>query len=136
MKDYAIGQLAKAGGCKVQTIRYYEEIGLLPAPPRSAGGQRVYGQPHMDRLVFVRHARQLGFPLDAIRELLTVTDDPHQPCAAIDAIAKAHLAEVDSRIARLEALREELARMIDQCRGGRVGDCRIIEALADHQDPG
>ena len=136
MTNYAIGQLAKAGGCKVQTIRYYEEIGLLPAPPRSAGGQRVYGRSHMDRLVFVRHARQLGFPLDAIRELLAVTDDPHQPCAAIDAIAKAHLTEVDSRIARLGALREELARMIDQCRGGQVENCRIIEALADHRESG
>jgi Cu(I)-responsive transcriptional regulator len=135
VRDYAIGQLAKAGGCKVQTVRYYEEIGLLPPPPRSAGGQRVYGQSHMDRLVFVRHARQLGFPLDAIRELLAVTDDPGQPCAAIDAIAKAHLAEVDSRITRLKALRGELARMIDQCRGGKVENCRIIEALADHQEP-
>ena len=83
-----IGTLAKKTGTKVQTIRYYEQIGLLPEPGRSAGGQRRYGDSELDRLSFVRHARQLGFSLDAIRELLDLSDHPDKSCAEADAIAK------------------------------------------------
>lgn len=135
-EEYSIGDLARVGGCKVQTVRYYEKIGLLPAPPRSAGNQRLYDRVHMDRLAFIRHGRKLGFSLDAIRELLVLSDDPTQSCEWVDQIARGHLEEVEGRIKSLKALRSELRRMIDQCRGGKVGDCRIIEVLADHAPAG
>lgn len=127
-----IGQLGEAAGVKVPTIRYYEQIGLLPEPDRSAGNQRLYGQSALDRLAFIRHARELGFPLDAIRDLLSLSDRPDQSCAAADVIARAQLAEVESRLARLTALKGELERMVVQCAGGRIADCRVIEVLGDH----
>jgi DNA-binding transcriptional MerR regulator len=129
---FTIGRLARETGCKVQTIRYYEQIGLLPRPPRSAGNHRLYGREAIDRLAFIRHARELGFPLDAIRELLSLSDHPDQACEAADQIARAQLATVESRLARLAALKAELERMIAQCAGGRIRDCRVIEVLADH----
>jgi DNA-binding transcriptional MerR regulator len=124
--------LGEAAGVKVPTIRYYEQIGLLPEPDRSAGNQRLYGQSALDRLAFIRHARELGFPLDAIRDLLSLSDRPDQSCAAADVIARAQLAEVESRLARLTALKGELERMVVQCAGGRIADCRVIEVLGDH----
>jgi len=127
-----IGRVAAATGCKVQTIRYYEEIGILPPPDRSAGNQRIYQQDHIDRLIFIRHARELGFPLAAIKSLLSLGDDPDQSCQAADAIAKDQLAQVEQRIARLQALQGELKRMIEQCKGGQISDCRVIEVLGDH----
>lgn len=126
-----IGRVAKAAGCKVQTIRYYEQIGLLPRPARSHGNQRLYGKADIDRLAFIRHARELGFPLEAIRALLSLADTPEQSCAAADAIARAQLEAVEQRISRLQALRAELERMLEQCRGGRIAECRVIEALGD-----
>lgn len=127
-----IGKLGEAAGVKVPTIRYYEQIGLLPEPDRSAGNQRLYGQSALDRLAFIRHARELGFPLDAIRDLLSLSDRPDQSCAAADVIARAQLAEVESRLGRLTALKGELERMVVQCAGGRIADCRVIEVLGDH----
>ena len=124
-----IGEAARAAGCKVQTVRYYEQIGLLPVPVRSQGNQRLYDAAAVDRLAFIRRAREMGFPLPAIRDLLGLTDRPDQPCEAVDAIAREQLAEVDRRIAHLEALRGELKRMIAQCSGGQIADCRVIEAL-------
>lgn len=130
----SIGTLAKRTGTKVQTIRYYEQIGLLPEPERSTGGQRRYGMAALDRLSFVRHARQLGFPLAAIRELLDLSDDPQRPCDKADHIARRQLQEVERKIARLDALRDELSRMIRQCSGGTASDCRVIEVLRDHSE--
>jgi len=127
-----IGKLGEAAGVKVPTIRYYEQIGLLRDPDRSAGNQRLYGQSALDRLAFIRHARELGFPLDTIRDLLSLSDRPDQSCAAADVIARAQLAEVESRLARLTALKAELERMVVQCAGGRIADCRVIEVLGDH----
>jgi DNA-binding transcriptional MerR regulator len=127
-----IGALAARTGTKVQTIRYYEQIGLLPAPDRSAGNQRCYTAGHVDRLAFIRHARELGFPLGAIRELLSLSDRPDQPCDAIDQLARTHLEQVERRIVRLNMLKTELEHMIAQCAGGRVRDCRIIEVLSEH----
>ena len=127
-----IGKLGEAAGVKVPTIRYYEQIGLLREPDRSAGNQRLYGQSALDRLAFIRHARELGFPLDTIRDLLSLSDRPDQSCAAADVIARAQLAEVESRLARLTALKAELERMVVQCAGGRIADCRVIEVLGDH----
>lgn len=129
---FSIGRLGQAAGVKVPTIRYYEQIGLLPEADRSAGNQRLYNRATLDRLAFVRHARELGFSLEAIRDLLSLSDKPDQSCAAADAIAKAQLNAVQARIARLKALEAELHRMIDQCACGTVKDCRVIETLGDH----
>ena len=130
--NFTIGRVAEAAGCKVQTIRYYEQVGLLPIPARTAGNQRVYTMADIDRLAFIRHARSLGFSLDAVRDLLSLSDTPDQSCDAADGIARAQLVEVEQRIARLQALKTELERMIEQCRGGRIADCRVIEVLGDH----
>lgn len=131
-RDLTIGQLAAQTGCKVQTIRYYEQVDLMPKAARTAGNQRRYGRLHLDRLAFIRHSRELGFPLDAIRELLSLTDNPERSCEAADRIARRQLEQVRTRILRLKALKAELERMIVQCRGGRIANCRVIEALASH----
>ncbi len=133
---FTIGKLAGQSSVKVQTVRYYEDIGLMPEAERSAGNQRLYTQAHADRLGFIRHGRELGFPLDAIRTLLDLSDNPDASCETADTIARARLEEVESRIARLEALKTELTRMIAQCAHGTAGDCRVIEVLAatDHTE--
>jgi len=127
-----IGKLGAAAGVKVPTIRYYEQIGLLPDAERSTGNQRLYSRAAQDRLAFIRHARELGFSLEAIRDLLSLSDRPDQSCAEVDAIARAQLKAVEARIARLMALKGELERMVDHCAGGRIADCRVIEVLGDH----
>ncbi|MBU0726703.1 MAG: helix-turn-helix domain-containing protein [Alphaproteobacteria bacterium] len=129
-----IGALARKTGTKVQTIRYYEQIGLLPEPGRTEGGQRRYGDAELDRLSFIRHARQLGFSLGAIRELLDLSDHPNKPCHEADTIARRQLKEVEQRLVRLEALRTELERMVRECSGGRTADCRVLEVLRDHSE--
>jgi len=131
-RSLTIGRVAKATGCAVQTIRYYEQIGLVQAPERSAGNQRLYRPALVERLAFIRHARELGFPLEAIKELLDLSDRPDRSCAAVDGIARVQLDAVERRIRRLESLKSELVRMIDACSGGSVADCRVIETLADH----
>ncbi len=130
--SFAIGEAARASGVKVPTIRYYESIGLLPRPPRTEGGRRAYDGSDLRRLAFIRHSRELGFEIDAIRALLQLQDAPEQPCAAADAIARHRLEEVERRIASLTALKAELERMIEGCAHGRVDQCRVIETLADH----
>ena len=127
-----IGAASNRTGIKVPTIRYYEEIGLLPSPSRTGSNRRLYGDEEIRRLNFIRHARELGFEIDDIRELLAMAAEPQASCHQADSIARSHLAEIDRRIAALEALRGELTRMIDECGHGRICDCRIIEALADH----
>ena len=128
----AIGKVAAAAGVKIPTIRYYEQIGLLPAPDRTEGNRRTYSQSEVDRLTFIRHSRELGFGIDEIRTLLTLQDAPHQSCHEADSIAKAHLIEVDQKIASLTALKAELQRMVDGCTHGGVETCQVIEILADH----
>lgn len=131
-EQVSIGEMARAGECKVQTVRYYEQIGLLPEPPRSVGNQRLYSRGHLTRIRFIRHGRQLGFSLGRIRQILALSDDPGHSCEEVDGIARDHLREVESKIDRLNSLRKELKRMISECSGGRVADCRIVEVLADH----
>lgn len=130
-----IGDLSKATNTKVETVRYYERIGLLPKPPRTAANYREYGEAELGRLSFVRRARDLGFSLDQVRALLGLSDDRSCDCAGIDQIAKEHLREVDRKIADLTALRRELKAVIESCDGGTVADCRIIEALAPSNEP-
>jgi DNA-binding transcriptional MerR regulator len=132
MSGHSIGEVSRLARVKVPTIRYYEQIGLMPAPLRSEGKQRRYGSTEIARLNFIRHARELGFGIDAIRELLALSGEPDRPCASADQIAQRHLNDVDRRIARLKALRTELQRMLTECRHGEVCECRVIQVLADH----
>jgi Cu(I)-responsive transcriptional regulator len=125
-----IGELASATTTKVETVRYYEKIGLLPPPARTSANYRAYGAEHLARLSFIRRARDLGFTLEAVRELLTLSDDKAQSCEAVDSIAQSHLTEVDRKIGDLSALRSELDRVLGSCRHGTIGDCKIIETLA------
>ncbi len=117
----------------MQTIRYYEQIGLIPVAERSEGNQRFYRQRDLNRLNFIRHGRELGFSLEQIREILALSDDPGHSCSEVDAIARSHLSDVESKIRRLQGMKQELKRMIEQCAGDQVADCRIIEVLSDHK---
>ena len=128
----AIGKVSEVTGVKVPTIRYYEQIGLLPAAQRTEGNRRTYDLQDTERLTFIRHSRELGFDIDEIRTLLSLQDRPDQSCEDADAIAKSHLAEVKEKIASLTALQHELERMVVGCSHGRVETCRVIEILADH----
>ena len=129
MKAFTIGQLGYRTGVNVETIRYYEKIGLLPEPARSAAGYRQYGDDHLRRLHFIRRGRDLGFSIEAIRELLRLATHPDYPCQDADRLAVEHLAEVERKIAELERLRHALGEMIN-CRAHTVAECRIIDALA------
>ncbi|HEV7370552.1 helix-turn-helix domain-containing protein [Arenibaculum sp.] len=125
-----IGALGKATGTKPETIRFYEKVGILPQPERTAGNYRSYGEAHAARLSFVRKARELGFPLEAVRAMLALADQPNRPCGEVDALVVDQLQAVERKIADLERLRAELERLAHQCRGGLVSECRIIEALS------
>lgn len=126
---FSIGTLSRKTGCKIETIRYYEKIGLMPAPARSEGGQRRYQPAHRARLQFIRHGRELGFSLEDIRELLALNESHRHA----DEIARRHRDAVQTRIRALTALRDELDRMIDDCANGHnEGNCRVIEVLNDH----
>ena len=126
-----IGDLARLTGTKVNTIRFYEDIGLLPRAVRTASGRRTYASEDVRRLAFIRHGRALGFSTGEIRSLLGLADEPDRDCSEAAAIARRHLADIGLRIARLAMLREALADVAATCDGGRAADCRVIEAIAD-----
>ena len=119
-------------GVKIPTIRYYEQIGILPAAARTQRNRRIYRSNDLRRLAFIRHARELGFEIAAIRTLLALQDDPNQSCAIADGIARERLMDVEKRIASLSALKAELQAMVEGCRHGRLAECRVVEVLADH----
>ena len=129
-KRLAIGDLARQTDTKVNTIRFYEEIGLLPEALRTASGRRSYETADVRRLGFIRHGRQLGFSIPEIRSLLALSDQPERDCAEAAAIAREHLHDIGIRIARLETLRSALTDLATSCEGGRVAECRVIEAIA------
>lgn len=130
MIGMTIGQLGRATGTAVETVRYYEKIGLLPKAARTAGNYRSYGSAEVDRLGFIRKARDLGFSIEQVRALLSLSDERDRDCDDVDRIAKQHLAEVDRKIADLTALRRELSTVIEQCESGTVAECRILRALS------
>ncbi len=129
----SIGELGRRTGTKVETIRYYERIGLLIAPARTEGNYLAYGEAELNRLSFIRRARDLGFSLEQVRDLLALSDRRDQSCAEVDELAGAHLAEVERKIADLEALRRELSALLSQCRKGTISTCLIIETLGPAQ---
>jgi DNA-binding transcriptional MerR regulator len=128
----SIGDLSRRAGVKVPTIRYYEQMGLISAPDRTEGNQRRYENSDLERLTFIRHARDLGFPIEAIRELLTLSRHPEEPCERADRIAREQLDDVREKIARLKKLETELARIVSHADCHTVGDCYVIRALSDH----
>ena len=128
--EMTVGALAQATGTKPETIRWYEKVGLLPKPPRTSGNYRAYGPAHLDRLSFIRRSRDLGFAIEEVRALLGLADHRDRDCRDVDAIARQHLAEVERKIADLTSLSAELRSIIGQCSGGKISECRIIEALA------
>jgi DNA-binding transcriptional MerR regulator len=128
-REMSIGELSRRTGVKVTTVRFYEGLGLMPAPPRTAGRRRVYSVVHERRLAFIRQARDMGFDTHDLRTLLDLSDRPDMSCVQADVIARRNLAAVEQKIRRLSALRDELSRMVASCANGRVDSCRVIEAL-------
>ena len=124
-----IGTVSKRTGCKVETIRYYERVGLLAAPVRSSGGHRHYDHDALKRLNFILRARRLGFTLDTVRALLSLADGEGESCAEVEDIAGNHRDEVRGKLEDLAALERVLTDMVDRCRGGTMPDCPLIEAL-------
>lgn len=131
-KEFSIGEVAKAIGTNVQTIRYYEKRGLLAEPLRNASGHRIYTITDRDRLAFIRHARSLGFSLAQTETLLQLADQPEMPCEMADKIVQENLQKVQQRIAALRDLETELTLMLDGTHGKNSHECRVIETLADH----
>lgn len=131
-RTFTIGQLAAAAETPAATIRYYEKIQLLESPSRSGSNYRLYGDEDLARLTFVRRAREIGFTIDQVRNLLAFSDKREGDCCAVTMLTEQHLAEVEQKIADLIVLREHLSRLLVSCRGGRVADCRIIDALTPH----
>lgn len=130
---FSIGEMSRRTGVKVPTIRYYEGMGLLAAPERTEGNQRRYARADLERLGFIRHARDLGFSIEAISALIALQGHPDRSCHQANDIAHAQLADVRQRITRLRALEAELSRIADGCTGeGAAGDCYVLASLADH----
>ena len=125
-----IGELAKATGTKAETIRYYEREGILPAADRTDSNYRDYSGNHLAALTFVRRARQLGFSMAQVRELLALSDRVDNPCQVVDELVREQLEEVEQKILDLSSLRDELRLMLRSCEANRIGECRIVESLA------
>lgn len=125
----AIGALSQRTGTNVETVRYYERVGLLPAPARSPGGYRLYGMHHLKRLIFIRRARALGFSIDEVRMLLRLADERRRPCAEVRVVAEAHLNDVRAKLADLRAMERVLKATVAKCAEGASVHCPLIEAL-------
>lgn len=127
----SIGDLSRRTGVNIETIRYYERITLLPTPLRADNGRRLYSDKDARRLTFIRHARELGFALPVIRAMLDLQETPRASCEQVKEITRLQVEAVEERITRLVRLRDELVRIGDACKGGRIADCQIIEALCE-----
>jgi MerR family mercuric resistance operon transcriptional regulator len=124
-----IGALSRHAGVNIETIRFYERAGVLPKPPRSAGGHRVYNEDQLKRLSFVRRSRELGFSLDEVRGLLRLVDGGHYTCAEVKVITLDHLDDIRRKIADLRRLERILSEVAGKCRGENVPECPVIDAL-------
>ena len=124
-----IGEMSKLTGCNIETIRYYERIGVMPAPARSAGGHRTYAVEHLKRLTFIRRSRELGFTLKQVRGLLAMVDGGDFTCDEIKEITTGHMGDVRRKIADLRRLERVLGTMASRCDRGEVPDCPVIDAL-------
>lgn len=131
-KGLLIGELAKAAGVTPEVVRYYEREGVIPRAPRQRGGYRVYTHADADRLRFIRRGRELGFALDEIRELLSIAQgDQSRSCRDVDILARSHIAQIEAKVAQLNAMRRELTRLSKACKGGTtVPDCSLLAAMS------
>jgi len=142
MTDRAIGrgfkrsELARQTGSNLETVRYYEKIGLLPEPPRSANDYRVYSEAHVRRLRFVMRGRELGFSIEEIRGLLELVDGGKQTCAEVKERTEHHLCDVRAKIADLRRIEKILAQTAAQCSGDAIPECPILDALSSYPDVG
>ena len=125
------GELAKVSGCNIETIRYYEKIGIMPDPPRSTKGYRSYDDAHVKRLKFVMRSRDLGFSLEEVRGLLGLVDDRSRTCAEVQIIAEDHLTDVQAKIADLQRIERVLSDTVARCTGDAAPECAVIDALLD-----
>ena len=128
-RELTIGALSERSGVNIETIRYYERAALLPAPPRTQGGHRVYNSDSLRRLVFIRRSRELGFTLDEIRNLLALMSGGHS-CGEVRVVALAHLARIRAKIGDLRRMERTLAATAARCEGGDAPECPILDALA------
>ena len=126
-----IGQLSEQTDCKIETIRYYEKIGLLPEPLRTESGYRKYSEDHLKRLIFIRRSRELGFTIEEIRALLKLVDSRDYTCSDVREIAMEHIADIRNKIADLKKLEKTLSQIAAQCSGDSTPECPIVEALFD-----
>lgn len=124
-----IGELARATGTKAETIRYYEREGILPPADRTDSNYRDYSHEHLASLTFVRRARELGFSMAQVRELLALSEHDDKPCEDVDHLVQSQLVEVERKILDLSALRDELSQMLRSCQADRIGECHVIESL-------
>ncbi len=128
-KGYTIGVVSKKTGVNIETIRYYEKIGVMPKPSRSTGGNRVYNEQQVKRLSFIRRTRELGFSLDEIRELLRLVDENTYTCAEVATLSQKHLDDVKAKIKDLRKIERHMKDMLSQCSREKVPDCAIIDVL-------
>lgn len=127
-----IGELAQRSGCEVVTVRYYEQEGLLPKPPRSAGNYRIYNEQHVERLRFLRHCRSLDMTLNEVRALLALRDQPNHGCDDVNTLLESHIAKVEERIDSLQQLKQQLQSLLYRCSGDHsIGTCEIIRGLSE-----
>ena len=135
-KSFSVGNLAAKSGCKVETVRYYEKTGLMPDPPRTEGGHRIYSLAHLKRLFFIRRSRNLGFPIEQVKELLRFVDEPDHTCGEVRGMAMLQARAVQEKIEDLQKLQKALNEMAARCKGGRytIEDCPIVDALFEGMD--
>jgi MerR family transcriptional regulator, mercuric resistance operon regulatory protein len=124
-----IGELSRRTKVNIETVRYYERKGIMPSPPRTESGHRIYDENHLKRLSFVRRCRELGFGLDSVMEMLRMVDGGGVTCEQVRTVSKNHLDDVRLKIADLKRLEKTLNRTVSLCEGGKDPDCPIIEAL-------
>ncbi len=135
MREFTIGELSRLSQVNIETIRYYEKIGIMPNPPRNSSGYRIYSAPHLERLYFVRRSRELGFSQPEVRKLLTLVDEHKYTCGEVREMTTKHLLTVRSKIRDLRKLEKALANMVSECDGGDIPDCPIVDVLSALPEP-
>jgi MerR family transcriptional regulator, mercuric resistance operon regulatory protein len=130
VREFTIGEFSRLSQVKVETIRYFEKIGIIPHPPRNSSGYRVYSTPHLERLSFVRRSRELGFSQPEVRKLLTLVDEHNYTCGEVREMTSDHLLTVRQKISDLQNLEKALADMVSECDGGEIPDCPIVDILS------
>ena len=130
MRQFTIGELSRLTEVNIETIRYYEKIGIMPNPPRNNSGYRIYSSSHLGRLTFVRRSRELGFSQPEVRKLLTLVDEHKYTCAEVQEMTARHLLTVRNKIKDLRKLEKALANMVSECDGGDIPDCPIVDILS------